>query len=275
MHLTVHTKSTKSTKLSSLSKIFRATVKPDVMKEEETNYLYNYRVLGRVWRWRQRQTSWRSRKTIGPEDEKYLVTGTPSSQLSLASNELESSPLHLDDEKEVSGTRRSSTSSGIGTGQGDSGAEAGSLTGCQPNFSALPILAPIKSTAEPDKSQTSRIDSERYVDPQKLRRESPNTANVRSSTHTAVVSLPNPQNWNISEERTSGEYRHGKLAPICTNTADTNNRAQNKRKKKRTSSSTESTQFQQNVPLKTITNGKLNSKLKLSPILDVSGESHA
>ena len=252
-------------------------MKPDIVKEEEINYLYNYRILGRVWKGRKRQTSWRPRKTTGPEDEKYLVSVTPSSQLSLVSNDAE--PTNLNEEKEIPETRRSSTSSGIGTSQGDSGAEADSLMGRRPEFSTLPILAPIKSSSEPDKSHTSRIDNERYVDPHKLSGQSLDTANVTSSSHNAVVTLPNPENWNIYEERTSTEYRHGKLDPIRpstgTSTADWNNHPKKKRKRKQTTCLTGSNQSQQDVPLKTISNGKLNSELKLSPIPDVSGESQA
>lgn len=255
-------------------------VKPDIEKEEETNYLYNYRILGRAWKGPRRQTSWRRKKTTGPEDEKYLVNGTPSSQLSLASNETETTSALLDDKGEVSGTRRSSTSSGIGTSQGDSGPEAGgSLNGRKPEFSVLPILAPIKSSTEPDKSHSARGDSERYVDPQKLSGQCVES----NSSHHPVVSLPNPKNWHVDEERTSAEYRHGKLAPIRHVNGipgvDAESQPKKKRKKKRSSLSDKSLQkvtlSQQGVPLETISNGKINPKLKLSPIPDVSGESQA
>ena len=243
----------------------RATVKPDIVKEEETNYLYNYRILGRIWRGPQRRTSWRPKRTTGPEDEKYLVTGTRSSQLSLASNESHRNS-NFDDEKEFAGTRRSSTSSGIGTSQGDSGPEVGSLSGGRPEFPALPLLAPIKSSTEPDISHTPRVNSQRYVDPHTLK--------------TTKVILPNPTNWNVSEERTSGERKHGKLVPIRpastqTPAVDGCEHSKKRRGKKRTPTSTGKNQLHQSVPLRTIFNGKISSKLKLSTIPDVSGESQA
>ena len=240
-------------------------MKPDVVKEEETNYLYNYRILGRIWRGPQRQTSWRHKRTTGPEDEKYLVTGTPSSQLSLASNESHRNS-NYDNEKEFPGTRRSSTSSGIGTSQGDSGPEVGSLNGFRPELPALPVLTPIKSPTEPGKSHASRVNSERYVDPHRLK--------------TTNITLPNPTNWSVDEERTSGEHKHGKLAPIRpvrtqTAVADGCDHSKKRRGKKRTTAPAGRNPPHQSVPLRTISNGKIYSKLKLSPIPDISGESQA
>ena len=241
----------------------RATVKPDVVKEEETNYLYNYRILGRMWRGPQRQTSWRLKRTTGPEDEKYLVTGTPSSQLSLASNESHRNSNY--DDEEFPGTRRSSTSSGIGTSQGDSGPEVGSLSGFRSELPALPVLAPIKSSTEPDKFHTSRVNSERYVDPHRLK--------------TTYITLSNPTNWSADEERMSDDHKHGKLAPIRpastqTSVPDRDN-SKKRRGKKRTTAPSRRNPPHQCVPLRTISNGKINSKLKLSPIPDISGESQA
>lgn len=238
-----------------------------------TNYLYNYRVLGRVWRGSGRRMTWRqrssSRTTTGPEDHRYLVHATPSSQLSLASNN--------DPEDRSPGTRRSSTSSGIGTSQGgESGPEAGGSVKLE--FTPLPILAPIKSTTEPEQSVTSALNTPRYVDPRTLGLQ-PLASDRLQNT---AVSLPNPSNWNIDNERTSTARRHGILSPLRPESnkqvVDTQELPPKRKKtKKRPSLSDmlDSCDSEASVPLRTISSGRIKSKLKLSPIPDDSGESKA
>ncbi len=198
---------------------------------------------------------------------------TPTSQLSLVSGPEADGEPHKALETPGGGTRRSSSSSsGIGTSQGgDSGAEAasggGSLSGLRGrlDFTPLPILAPIRSRAAPDQALSADGACEDLdTEPQ---------AFTGAGSLTAAVSMPNPANWNADSAGSCAEQRQGLVAPT-PDSKPSGPEARRKRRKRRPPLDLQR-ESEQQVPLRTISTGRIRPGRPLPPIPDASGESRA
>ncbi len=96
---------------------FRFKVKPEPLANDQTNYLYNYRVMGKTWGSAGRKRAF--------EDKRALIGDTPTSQLSLSSGSADCG--YGGEMTEIGNTEKqpgdvkdgSSGTSGIGTSQGD------------------------------------------------------------------------------------------------------------------------------------------------------------
>ncbi len=177
-----------------------------------------------MWKGRQSRLG---KKTTGPEDKRFLVESDPSSQTSLVSAgtiQNESANMCTKDMREDSGTRRSSTSSGIGLSQGDSCGET-SLTSIrnaqkpdllhsdgQNSLAPLPILAPIQSSRIPANNQSakSRL-KERASHTSQVKQALPDLAQQGAND---IVAMPDPTNWKVDVTEVDNARNKVKLSPI-------------------------------------------------------------
>ncbi len=239
-----------------------------------------------MWKGRQSRLG---KKTTGPEDKKFLVESDPSSQTSLVSAgsiQNESAKVCT---KEDSGTRRSSTSSGIGLSQGDSCGET-SLTSLknsqrpdllhnagQNTLAPLPILAPIQSSRIPanNPSAKSRL-KEHKLQASQVSGALPDLAQQGAND---IVAMPDPSNWNVDATEVDTVRNKVKLSPIKQshkNGGDAKRTSKHRRKTKeqRVILTNGGIQSDATVPLNKI-HKKQSSPVKIAPMEEMNRESQA